>query len=83
MARHVATYRCEWKATLEDPVRLRAFRHFVNDETPDPTLAYVRERGQRRPARPEEREAVDMAGVALPQADAVTGLAGAVTGGRA
>ncbi|HEX2038897.1 MAG TPA: (2Fe-2S)-binding protein, partial [Acidimicrobiales bacterium] len=30
MAHHVATYECEWKATLEDPVRLGRFRRFVN-----------------------------------------------------
>ena len=73
MARHVATYQCEWKATLADPARLQAFRHFVNDDAPDPTLAYVRERGQRRPARPEERTRDDMAGVLLPLAEAGPG----------
>ena len=30
MARHVATYECEWKATIEDPERVRRFRTFVN-----------------------------------------------------
>jgi nitrite reductase (NADH) large subunit len=30
MARHVERYRCEWRETLEDPVRLRRFRTFVN-----------------------------------------------------
>jgi nitrite reductase (NADH) large subunit len=54
IARHVAGYECEWKATLGDAERLQHFRHFVNDDTPDPSLAYVRERGQRRPATPEE-----------------------------
>jgi nitrite reductase (NADH) large subunit len=54
IARHVAGYECEWKATLGDPERLQHFRHFVNDEVADPSLAYVRERGQRRPATPEE-----------------------------
>jgi len=49
MARHVATYRCEWEATLADPARLAQFRHFVNDEVADPTPTYGRERGQRRP----------------------------------
>jgi nitrite reductase (NADH) large subunit len=54
MARHVATYRCEWRATLEDPDQLARFRHFVNADAPDPTLDYVRERGQRRPLRPHD-----------------------------
>ena len=49
MARHVDTYECEWKATLDRPERLARFRHFVNVEGPDPSLAYDRERGQRVP----------------------------------
>jgi nitrite reductase (NADH) large subunit len=65
MARHVATYRCAWQATLEDPDRLALFRHFVNDDAPDPEAGYVRERGQRRPARPDER-AAGLAGLSLP-----------------
>jgi nitrite reductase (NADH) large subunit len=56
MARHVATYECEWKATLEDPDRLARFRSFVNVDEPDPSLVFVRERGQRRPPLPHERE---------------------------
>jgi len=31
MARHVETYECEWKATIESPERLARFRMFVND----------------------------------------------------
>jgi nitrite reductase (NADH) large subunit len=30
MAHHVATYECEWKATLESPDRMARFRTFVN-----------------------------------------------------
>ncbi|MEE1649889.1 nitrite reductase large subunit NirB [Brachybacterium sp. J144] len=56
MAAHVEDYRDEWAATLADPAKLRRFRSFVNaPSTPDPSLAYVPERGQRRPASPEER----------------------------
>jgi nitrite reductase (NADH) large subunit len=55
MARHVATYECEWKATLADPARLRRFRAFVNTDEPDPSVVFVTERGQPRPARPDER----------------------------
>ncbi len=55
MAEHVTAYRDEWAATLEDPDKLRRFASFVNaPSTPDPSLAYVPERGQRRPARPDE-----------------------------
>lgn len=56
MARHVDTYEDEWRAVLEDPEKLRRFGAFVNaPTTADPDLAYVAERGQRRPATPDER----------------------------
>ncbi|WP_404353063.1 nitrite reductase large subunit NirB [Phycicoccus jejuensis] len=58
MARHVEAYEDEWAAVLRDPVRLRQFSSFVNaPDTADPTLAYVAERGQRRPATEAERAA--------------------------
>ena len=58
MARHVETYEDEWAAVLRDPERLAQFSSFVNaPDTPDPTLAYVAERGQRRPATDAERAA--------------------------
>jgi nitrite reductase (NADH) large subunit len=50
MAKHVAAYECEWKATLEDPARLARFRSFTNTDEQDPDLTYVRVRGQRQPA---------------------------------
>ena len=54
--RHVATYSDEWADTLADPQRLARFTSFVNaPDVPDPSIAFVRERGQIRPARPEER----------------------------
>lgn len=56
MSDHVDGYVDEWKATLEDPVKLRRFAAFVNaPDTADPDLAYVTERGQRRPATSTER----------------------------
>jgi len=56
MAQQIDTYQCEWKATVEDPEKLKRFRTFVNSDRTDEELAYVRERGQRRPARPDERD---------------------------
>jgi nitrite reductase (NADH) large subunit len=50
MERHVETYACEWKGALESPEVLARFRTFVNSDEPDPTLVFVRERGQRLPA---------------------------------
>jgi nitrite reductase (NADH) large subunit len=55
MEHHVATYECEWKATIEDPVRVRRFRSFINDERPDPTIVKMPERAQHRPAYPHEK----------------------------
>jgi nitrite reductase (NADH) large subunit len=45
----VDSYECEWAAVVRDPERRAAFRHFANSAEPDPALAFVRERGQRRP----------------------------------
>ncbi|MGW9114033.1 nitrite reductase large subunit NirB [Microbacterium sp. NPDC055683] len=57
MAAHVENYEDEWAATLADPEKLRRFQSFVNaPTTPDPSLAFVPERGQIRPASREERE---------------------------
>ncbi len=56
MERHVETYECEWKATIEDPVRMARFRPFVNATEPDPSVVFVEERGQPRPATPAERQ---------------------------
>jgi len=58
----VGTYQCEWKTTIEDPERLKRFRQFVNAQDEDPQVVFVRERGQIRPAR-EEEKTVSEAGV--------------------
>ena len=56
MAAHVGSYRDEWAATLADPDKLARFASFVNaPDAVDDSLAYVGERGQARPATPEER----------------------------
>lgn len=53
MTRHVAGYRDEWAGVLEDPERLRRFASFVNaPDTPDPSIRFVTERDQPRPAGP-------------------------------
>jgi nitrite reductase (NADH) large subunit len=60
MARIVATYECEWKKAVEDPITLKRFRHFVNSNDTDPNVLFVQERGQIRPAtRAERRERAD------------------------
>ncbi|MFE4830158.1 nitrite reductase large subunit NirB [Streptomyces sp. NPDC056672] len=51
MARHIETYEDEWAATLADPERLRRFVSFTNAPgVPDPTIRFVAERDQIRPA---------------------------------
>ncbi|HKQ67768.1 MAG TPA: nitrite reductase large subunit NirB [Polyangiaceae bacterium] len=55
LLKHVESYECEWKATLRDPARLARFVHFVNSPEADPNVVFVEERGQRRPARPDEK----------------------------
>ncbi|WP_308121906.1 nitrite reductase large subunit NirB [Actinotalea ferrariae] len=78
MAAHVENYTDEWRATLDDPEKLARFASFVNaPTTPDPSLAYVPERGQVRPATAAERAQHSAAradgpgGVSEPRAGAV------------
>ncbi|MBA8952872.1 nitrite reductase (NADH) large subunit [Actinomadura namibiensis] len=50
MDRHVDGYADEWRATLEDPDKLRRFVSFVNaPDTPDPSIAFTPEREQIKP----------------------------------
>lgn len=56
MTSNIGKYQCEWKTTIENPEKLKRFRHFVNSEETDSNLAYVVEREQRRPANEKERE---------------------------
>jgi nitrite reductase (NADH) large subunit len=50
MARHVESYRDEWRGVLEDKEKLTRFTSFVNAPgIPDPTISFREERGQRVP----------------------------------
>jgi nitrite reductase (NADH) large subunit len=51
----VDTYQCEWKTAVTTPEVRQRFRSFVNSDAVDATVTFVRERGQIRPARPEEK----------------------------
>src|SRR3990167_8991953 len=52
---HVAdTYQCEWKTAVTTPEVRQRFRSFVNSDAKDERIVFVKERGQIRPARPEE-----------------------------
>jgi nitrite reductase (NADH) large subunit len=56
MQRVVDTYACEWKNAVTDPQTRKRFRHFVNSEQADANVVFMPERGQVRPATPQERE---------------------------
>ena len=56
MAHVVSTYQCEWKTTIEDPEKLKRFRHFINSDEKDSNVVFVEERGQIRPATPVEKK---------------------------
>ncbi|MDX8148130.1 nitrite reductase large subunit NirB [Lentzea sp. BCCO 10_0061] len=52
MAEHVSDYADEWRGVLEDPEKLARFTSFVNAPgTPDPTIEFRSERGQRVPVQ--------------------------------
>ena len=53
----VDTYDCEWKNAVTDPETRKRFRQFVNSDQPDQNVVFIQERGQIRPATPEERQA--------------------------
>jgi nitrite reductase (NADH) large subunit len=67
MARHVASYADEWRATLEDPDKLARFVSFVNAPgTPDPNITFDTERDQSVPGGPATEEAAVTLGASIP-----------------
>ena len=62
----VDTYQCEWKTAVTNPDVRKRFRSFVNSDKADEHILFVEERGQIRPARPEERNAADLDTLATP-----------------
>ncbi|WP_295537424.1 nitrite reductase large subunit NirB [uncultured Pseudacidovorax sp.] len=65
----VDTYQCEWKTAVTNPAVRSRFRSFVNSDAPDERIVFVKERGQIRPARAEERPAAPGAADAQTQAE--------------
>ncbi|GLX76875.1 nitrite reductase large subunit [Thalassotalea insulae] len=60
MAAVVDSYQCEWKTTIESPEQLKRFRQFVNSEKSDPSIQFVNEREQIRPATITEKAAAGL-----------------------
>jgi nitrite reductase (NADH) large subunit len=44
------TYTCEWAEVVRDPEKRRLFQQFANTDETEPTIEFVNEREQRRPA---------------------------------
>lgn len=65
MQQVVDSYACEWKAAISDPDTRKRFRSFVNSDQPDEHIVFIEERGQIRPARPEERPTLTASAAAL------------------
>ena len=55
MSHVVDTFQCEWKTTIEDPEKVKRFRHFINSDKEDNNVVFVQERDQIRPATEEEK----------------------------
>jgi nitrite reductase (NADH) large subunit len=46
----VDTYKCEWAEVVRNPEKRRLFKQFVNTNETEPTIEFVKERDQKRPA---------------------------------
>ncbi|MFO7823016.1 MAG: nitrite reductase large subunit NirB [Cyclobacterium sp.] len=46
----IQTYACEWKEVVNNPQLRAKFKHFVNDDGGDPSVAFQEMRGQKIPA---------------------------------
>ena len=46
----VDTYQCEWAEVVNDPEKRRLYQQFVNTDDTEPTIEFVKEREQSRPA---------------------------------
>src|SRR5437879_2411660 len=60
MQQVVDTYACEWKKAVTDPETRKRFRHFVNSDQADQNVVFMEDRGQIRPATPQERKLINI-----------------------
>ncbi len=54
MSHLIDTYECEWKATINDPKKLKRFNHFINSDRLDEKVIFTTERQQIRPAEKKD-----------------------------
>ncbi len=55
MSNVVDTYQCEWKTTIDDPIKMQRFEHFVNSDQQDDNVIFTTERKQIRPGFADEK----------------------------
>lgn len=60
MQANIDNYQCEWKTTLENPERLKRFKHYINSNAPDTDLEFKVVREQRFPVFKEEIEITEL-----------------------
>jgi nitrite reductase (NADH) large subunit len=60
MASNIKNYQCEWKTTIEDPEKLKRFKHYVNSEASDAGLSFKTEREQRFPAKNKDSQSIEI-----------------------
>ncbi|OIQ25569.1 nitrite reductase large subunit NirB [uncultured Vibrio sp.] len=53
---NIEKYQCEWKTTIENPQKLKRFKHFVNSEQTDQNLTFTTIREQRFPTPPAKHD---------------------------
>lgn len=58
MQQLIDAYACEWTQTVNDEQSLKRFRQFVNSPQSDEQIVFVEERGQIRPANPNEKDII-------------------------
>ena len=75
----VDTYHCEWKAVVDDPEKRKRFRQFVNTQQTEPSIEFVEERGQRRPAS-WPKDGVPLEQVTLPNGVLLAEVNGSANG---
>ena len=60
MESNIKNYQCEWKTTIEDPEKLKRFKHYVNSEATDTGLSFKTEREQRFPVQKKESQLISI-----------------------
>ncbi|TEW55765.1 nitrite reductase large subunit [Psychromonas sp. RZ22] len=60
MESNIQNYQCEWKTTIEDPEKLKRFKHYINSDAVDTGLAFKVERDQRFPVKKDPIQIIEL-----------------------